>query len=80
MTDQAGQQLVPMKGCLAGTFSRIMGLLHGAKVRADGDLHHVVKAQDAHGGLDLGGGGLLAELAHEGRRHAGNDLLLLPCA
>ena len=54
-----------------------MGLLHGAKVRADGNLHHVGKAQGAHGGLELGGRGVLAELAHEGRGHAGHHFLVL---
>ena len=54
----------------------VMGLLHGAKVRADGHFHHVGEAQDAHGGLELCGGGLLAELAHEGGGHAGDDLIV----
>ena len=52
----------------------ILGLLHGAQVRADGHLHHIVKAQDPHGGLQLGRRGGLAELAHKGGGHAGDDL------
>ena len=52
-----------------------MGLLHGAKICANGHLHHVGKAQDAHGSLQLVGGGVLSELAHEGRGHTGDDLL-----
>ncbi len=56
----------------------VVGLLHGAEIGADGDLHHVVEAQHLHGGVELGGGGVLAELAHEGRGHAGDDLLIVP--
>ena len=33
-------------------------------------------AKDTHGGLQLGGGGLRAELAHKGGRHAGDDFLV----
>ena len=66
-------------GLLGGDLlQEVVGLLHGAKVRADGHLHHVVEAQHLHGGVELGGGGVLAELAHEGRGHAGDDLLIVP--
>ena len=75
ITDQAGQQLVPMKGQLSGTFlQEVVGLLHGAQVSADGYLHHVGKAQGPHGGFQLGGRGVLAVLAHKGGGHAGDDL------
>ena len=53
-----------------------MSLLHGAEVCADGHLHHVGEADGLHGSLDLGGGGVLAELAHKSGCHAGDDLLL----
>ena len=57
---------------------KVVGFLHCAEIRANGDLHHVSKAQRPHGGLQFGGGGLLAVLAHKSRRHAGNDLLVPP--
>ena len=52
----------------------VLGLLYRAQVRADGHFHHIGKAQDPHGGLQLGGCGVLAKLAHESGRHTGDDL------
>ena len=75
MTDQAGQQLVPINGCWAGTFSRkSRALLDGAQVRTDGNLDHIDKAQLAHGCFQLGGAGILAKLADKRWRHTGINL------
>ena len=51
-----------------------MGLFYGAQVRADGHLHRVGKAQNAHGLAELCRGGLLAELVDKGGSHNGDDL------
>lgn len=51
-----------------------MGFLHGAQVSADGNLYHVGKAKDPHGGLQLGGSSVGAVLSHKCGSHAGDDL------
>ena len=54
-------------------FQKILGFLDGTQVSADGDFHHPVEAQLLHGGHELSGGHLAAELADEGGGDNGND-------
>ena len=54
-------------------FQKILGFLDGTQVSADGDLHHPVEAQLLHGGHELSGGHLAAELPDEGGGDNGND-------
>ena len=54
-------------------FQKILGFLDGTQVSADGDLHHPVEAQLLHGGHELSGGHLAAELADKGGGDNGND-------
>ena len=62
---------------LGDVLHEVPGLLDRAHVRADGDLHRLGKAEDAHRLAQLGRGGVLAVLADEGRRDAGDDLVAL---
>ena len=44
------------KALLGGHFlQKVLGFVHGAKVSANGNLHHILKAQLLHGGTQLGG-------------------------
>ena len=54
-------------------FQKILGFLDGTQVSADGDFHHPVEAQLLHGGHELSGGHLAAELPDEGGGDNGND-------
>ena len=56
---------------------KILGFFNGTQVRADGDLHHIVKAQELHGWLQLFRCHVRAELAHKGRSHGGDDTVAL---
>ena len=56
---------------------KILGFFNGTQVRADGDLHHIVKAQELHGWLQLFRRHVRAELAHKGRSHGGDDTVAL---
>ena len=49
----------------------VLRLLGGAQVGADGHLEDIGEAQGLHGGAELAGGDLGAELAHEGGGHGG---------
>ena len=58
-------------------FHKVLGLLHGADVRTDGNLHHIGKAQLPQGGYQLGEGDILAKLPGKGRGENGNHLVPL---
>ena len=53
----------------------ILGLFDGAHIGANSHFHHLVEAQDLHGGNELFGGGVLAELADEGGGYDGYHLV-----
>ena len=73
ITDQAGQQEVPMKGSSSGTSgNEVLRLLGGAEVGADGNLKDIGKAELLHGSTELAGGYLGSELADEGGSHSGD--------
>ena len=62
---------------LGDVVEEVVGLFDGAEVGADGDLDGVREAEQAHCLFELSGRGVLSELADEGGRYAGDDLVAL---